>query len=319
MLGIGTVKLVVRRHYGPGVGLLHHDLEALERHFAKSPGVDPGVVLHAVGLLVVGRIVLGADTNSVALDAADIGRRHLAGQKRILREILEVAAAERVAVQVETRCKKYVCSVLLDFLAHSGSELFHQRCIPSRGQDRTYRESGGIKGLVSAGARRIDADAGRTVCEDGLGDAEARDGTGRAGGAGDERLVGRRHRAGDHAAPAGAYQQRGLLLKGHGLEDLVDVVLLEFRLGKDCGCAQRQSKGDKEFLHCGLSVIISDAIYGILSVFPKSSSAYPAEREGCRSCCFCNPVAKTIRYYCRNEILSPCPARLLSLPSSCRS
>ena len=54
LLGVGAVEFVVRGHDGPGVGLLHHYLEALQGHLAQGAGVDAGVILHAVGLLVVG-------------------------------------------------------------------------------------------------------------------------------------------------------------------------------------------------------------------------------------------------------------------------
>ena len=193
--------------------------------------------------------MLGTDAYSIALDAADIGRRHLSGQQRIFRKILEVAAAERVAVQVETRGKENVGAVLLDLLSHRGRQFFDQRSVPGGCEHGTYRESGSVKGLVSTGTCGIDADSGRTISKDGLGNTEAWDGTGSAGGAGDERLVGRRQCAGGHTAPAGAHQQRCLLLQGHGLEDLVDVVFLKFRLSKNYGCAQCQSDGEKESLH----------------------------------------------------------------------
>ena len=66
---------------------------------------------------------------------------------------------------------------------------------------------------------RIDPDAGRTVGEDGLGNPQTRDGPRSP------------RQARDQVVGTGSHQERGLLFQGHGLQDLVDVVFPQLRLG----------------------------------------------------------------------------------------
>ena len=244
-LRVGTVDPIVGGHDGPGIGLLDGDLEALEVELAEGAWIDAGVIGHAVRLLAVAGEMLDGNAHAVGLDAAGVGGGHLAGQKGILGEILEITAAEGVPVQVHARGQEDVRPVFLHFLAHRGGEFLHQRRVPGRCQGGAHREARAVERLVRAGTGGVDAEAGRTVGEDGLRDAQARDGPGGAGGAGDQDLVGAREAA-DHAAPAGADQQGGLLLQGHRLQDFVDVVLVQFRLrrGRKGGEGGGQQKGD---------------------------------------------------------------------------
>ena len=252
-LRIRTVDAVIRGHDGPGVGFLHSNLEALEIEFAEGARVDPGVIGHAVGFLAVAGEVLHGDAHAVGLDAAGVGGGHLAGQERILGEILEVTAAEGVAVQVHAGGQQDVGAVFLHLLAHRGGEFLHQRRVPGRCQGCAHRETGAVESLVRSGTGGIDAEAGRTVGEDGLRDAEARDGPGGAGGAGHKDLVGTGEAA-HHGAPAGAHQERGLFLEGHGLHDFVDVVAAQLRLGRSGDGAKGCSHQDQGFLHIGFVV-----------------------------------------------------------------
>ena len=248
LLGVLTVELVVGGHDGPGIGLLHGDLEVLQVDLAESALADAGVVLITVGLLVVRSVVLDGGAHAVALDTADIGGRHLAGQERILGEIFEVASAQRVAVDVHTRGEEDVHAVFQDLVAHGLGHLLHHFRIPGAGKEGSHRETGTEVGVAVTLAGRLDAEAGRAVGQDGAGNAQALDGTGIARRTGD--LPGNAGGDAVHdGSPGAAYEQGGFLLQGHRLQDFLDVVFAELRLRKrDDGEAQKGCR-DKCFLH----------------------------------------------------------------------
>ena len=252
-LGVGTVDTVVGTHDGPGVGLLHGNLEALEIELAKGAGIDAGVVVHAVGLLAVAGEVLDGYAHAVLLDTAGVGGGHLTGNDGVFGEILEVTAAERIAVQVHARSQQDVGPVFLDLVAHGGGEFLYQVGVEGRCQHGAHRETGAVESLVRAGTGGIDPEAGRAVGEDGLGDAQARDGAGGTGSTGNQDFV-RAREAPYHATPAGADQQRGFFFQGHGLQDLVDVVLVQLRLCHKRDGAKSRTQHQEGFLHKRLLV-----------------------------------------------------------------
>ena len=187
--------------------------------------------------------MLHAHANAVALDTFYIRGGHFAGKQRIFREILEVAAAKRIAMQVQARSQEDIRTVLAHFLAHGFGKLFDQFGIPSGCQHCPHREARAIESLARSRTCRVDAKTGRSVRENGLGNAQTWNGTGCASGAGNQRRIGSRQRTGLGIAPASPNHQRGFLLEGHSLEDLIDVALGEAGL-----CAQRKdaAKGCKQ-------------------------------------------------------------------------
>ena len=62
--------------------------------------------------------MLGRSTHAIRLDAANEGRRHLARKQRVFGIILEIATAERVAMDVHAWCKKHIDTVFQHFVAH---------------------------------------------------------------------------------------------------------------------------------------------------------------------------------------------------------
>ena len=229
LLGVLAVELVVGGHDGPGIGLLHGDLEVLQVDLAEGALADAGVVLVAVRLLVVGGVVLDGSAHAVALDPPDIGRSHLAGEERILGEILEVTSAQRVAVDVHARGEEDVHAIFKHFVTHGFRHLLHHFRIPGARKEGSHRETGAVVGVAVTLAGRLDAQAGGAVGQDGAGNAQAFDGTGVARRTGD--LPG--GTGGDavhHGGPRAAHEQGGFLLQGHRLQDFFDVVLAELRL-----------------------------------------------------------------------------------------
>ena len=65
------------------------------RRYSSRSGalVDQHVDGEAVGLEVVGHVVLGVAADAVVLHAVDVGGRELAGEHRVLAHALEVPAA----------------------------------------------------------------------------------------------------------------------------------------------------------------------------------------------------------------------------------
>ena len=169
LLGIFSVELVVGAHDGPGTAFLHGKLEVSQVNLPEGAAAHQGVVLRAVGLLVIGRIVLGRCAHSVTLDAPDVGGGHFATQERVFGEILEVTATERVSVDVHTGCQQHVHAIFQHFVSHHLHGLFHQLGVPGTGQEGAHGEARGHG--VGGVPLRVYTHTGRAVGEDGLGNA----------------------------------------------------------------------------------------------------------------------------------------------------
>ena len=259
LLGVLAVELVVGGHDGPGIGLLDGDFEVLEVDLAEGTLADAGIVLVAVGLLVVDGVVLDGDTHVVALYTIDIGSSHLTGEDRILGEVLEVTAAERVTMDVHTRGEEDVHTILVDFFTHGLGHLLDEVDIPGAGEEGSHRETGRIIGVLVVLAGRGDTDTGRAVGEDGSRNAETFDRAGVAGGAG--HLGGSTGRDTIHDDGAGAAdQQGGLLFQGHRLDNLIDVVLAELGLCEGGQGHHPRGSDQKDFFHTDYGFVLCSVL-----------------------------------------------------------
>ena len=229
LLGVLSVQLVVRAHYRPGGSFLHGNLEVLEIDFPQGAATDEGVVLYPVGFLAVGCIVLDGSAGSVTLDAPHIGGGHLAGQQRIFGEILEVPSVERVAVDVHTGGQEHIHPILQHLVPQHGGGAFHQVRIPGAGQQRSHREA--RSHFLLRIPFRVYAHPGGAVGEDGLGNLQPGNGPGAS-----------RH-SGHQVVRAGSYQQRGLFLKRHSLQDFINIIGPQPGLG---GSPRRKNDGQSE-------------------------------------------------------------------------
>ena len=97
----GAVDGVVGAHHQPGLRLGDRLLEGQQVELAQRSFVDLDVDGEAVGLGVVGDVVLRGGADTVVLHAAHVRRGEVGGQDRVLAEALEVPAVERGAVQVD--------------------------------------------------------------------------------------------------------------------------------------------------------------------------------------------------------------------------
>ena len=232
---VGAVHLVVGGHHRPRSRLLHHDLEAPEVDLAQRARGDPHVDHVAVPLVVVGDEVLHRRPDPLGLHAVHHGRRHPARQERVLRVVLEVPPAERVAVDVERGPEEHVDAVLLRLVAHGAAHALHEVGVPRRGEERLDRERGAeVRARRVPFALRLDPEAGGAVGDDDRGDSEPADGDRRSRGAGnalrglaDDRPLSVRRQPG--TPHAGADDEADLLLARHRGDDVLRGALAELR------------------------------------------------------------------------------------------
>ena len=131
---------VVGAHYGPGAAFLDGGLEGREVDLVQSPVVDAHVCGEAVGLLIVEGIMLDAGGYVVALDPLHVRYDHLRREVRVLAHILEVAAVERGAVDVDSGAEKDVLLAVAGLFAYADAVEFGQGRVPGGGQRRQGRE-----------------------------------------------------------------------------------------------------------------------------------------------------------------------------------
>ena len=168
LVGVGAVDEVVGAHDGLGLRLAHHDLKGREVDLAQRALVQDGVGRLAAGLLAVDGKMLGARGDAVGLDAAHIAGRHLAGKVRVLREVLEVAAAQRIALDAQAWSQKDVHALAGGLLAHGGADALAQLGVPAVGDGDGGGEAGRGLGPVEAqvvGGASLVADAVGAVGE----------------------------------------------------------------------------------------------------------------------------------------------------------
>ena len=132
----GAVHAVVRGHDGPRLRLGDHALERREVQLVQRPLVDPGVVGEALGLGVVADEVLDRGGDALALHAADVGDGDLGGEVRVLAQALEVAPAERGAVQVDGGGEQDVDVLAARLRGQQPAEPLDPGGVPGRGERR---------------------------------------------------------------------------------------------------------------------------------------------------------------------------------------
>ena len=129
-MGVFAVELVVRRHHRPRLAFLDGNLEVFQIEFPQGTVAYLGIVLQTVDFLVVGGKVLDGSSHAIRLDATHVCGSHFARKQRVFRVILEIAPAERIAVQVHARGEEHIDTVFQYFIAHGGGHGFHQFRIP---------------------------------------------------------------------------------------------------------------------------------------------------------------------------------------------
>ena len=166
--------------------------------------------------------MLHGSTHIVLLDATHISGCGLAGHHGVFRVVLEVAAVEGMAVNVEGGSQVNIGPIFVYFLSHGFTYAFHQFLVPGAGKEGSDGEVGAVVRVRVVLTGGVDAQTGRAVGEDDGGNAQAGDGVGGACGAGNDVLSGAHY--GGVSVTSGhthANDKMYFLFQGHGLEDFV--------------------------------------------------------------------------------------------------
>ncbi len=135
--GINPIDFVVAGHDRPRGGFLHGDFEWAQIDFPQRPFIDDRVIDHAVILLAVAGEVLQARADVLVLQAVDIGRGHLPGQKGIFGKIFEVPSAEGIPFDIGSGGEQNVGLLKMRLFAQSPAKLTFKLDVPAaRGQTR---------------------------------------------------------------------------------------------------------------------------------------------------------------------------------------
>ena len=173
---VGAVHEVVGGHDGLGGGLAHAGLEAGEVDLAQGALVEHGVGRLAARLLAVDGKVLGAGADAHGLDAAHGRRRHLSAEVGVLGVVLEVPAAQGVALDAQPGGKQHTHALAGGLFAHGGAHALDHGGVPGVGERHGGGEAGrglgGVEAQVVRGPGLV-PDSGGAVRERDLGDAQA--------------------------------------------------------------------------------------------------------------------------------------------------
>ena len=155
---VDAVDPVVGGHDRPRPGVRGR-LEGDQIDLAQCPFVDPAVDRRSVRLRIVGDVMLGSGRHACRLHPLDVRRAQHSGEHGILREGLEVAAAQRGSDQVEHRPEHVVDAGPLRLESDPGGNLMDQVRVPGRAEGRAAWRAGGAR----AGREGHPADAVRAV------------------------------------------------------------------------------------------------------------------------------------------------------------
>ncbi|GAB3111429.1 hypothetical protein GCM10027055_12000 [Janibacter alkaliphilus] len=140
--GPGAVDLVVGAHHRPRVRAGDDVLEGGQVDLAQGALVDLGADPQAFGLLVVHREVLQRGADPFGLQPADPGGAERPGEQRVLGEVLEVAPAQRRALDVHPGPEDDSHPLRPRLPAERLADPLGQTRVPAGGQGRGRGEAG---------------------------------------------------------------------------------------------------------------------------------------------------------------------------------
>ena len=130
--------------------MLHCGLECWQIDFVERAirKIDVGCV--AVGFVIIECVVLDAGRNTSRLQSLNIGGNHDRCEIRILAHILEVAAIEGRAIDVDARTQDHVLATVAGLLAQGTAIAVRELWVPGGSQASERRKShAGVVGLPS--------------------------------------------------------------------------------------------------------------------------------------------------------------------------
>ena len=148
--GVDIVDARVAAHNGFGLGSLDYGLKRGQVQLAQGALIHLAVAVEPLVLLIVGGKMLEAGACAGALRALHPCRAHRARNAGILGEILKVAPAQRVALDVDAGSQHHIHTVGKSFLTDGLSLGFQQFGVPCCAARHGGGEAGGRLGLVDA-------------------------------------------------------------------------------------------------------------------------------------------------------------------------
>ena len=192
LASVDPVDLIVGAHHRAGTAAFDRDFKRQQIGFARRPRIDTHVERAAIRLLIVESEMLDGREDMPALGAGDRRARHHAREQWVFREILEIAAAARIANEVHGAAEQDIEAAGARLTRHRFPLASRQRLVPSRGERQIRRHRGrafaaadiagigyaefavGLLQSRHAEARRAGHEASRTDGAVGLGPAAPR-------------------------------------------------------------------------------------------------------------------------------------------------
>ena len=112
-----VIVKVVCTHNGPNLALLHGSLERRQIDLMQSAVAYYDVHLITIFLVIVQTVMLHACRNAIRLQTLYVRHHHRSRQVRVFAHILEVASAERGAIDVDARSENHVLATIEGFFA----------------------------------------------------------------------------------------------------------------------------------------------------------------------------------------------------------
>ena len=169
---------VVGAHDAPHTAVDHRTVEGRQVEFAQGALAHNDVDRRAPLLLVVQGKVLDAGSHTVLLKRPDVGNGHCAGQAGVLAHVLEVAAVERRAVDVDSGTQQDILAAVAGLLADGTAVEGGHPGIPRGGEGRQRREGRnrvvGPAGVAPAVPLNLGAHAVGAVAHPQFGDTQPR-------------------------------------------------------------------------------------------------------------------------------------------------
>ena len=167
---------VVGTHDGPRPTLLHGSTEGGQVDFVEGAVAHLDVHLVAILLIVVQGVVLHTGGHTLRLQTLHVGHHHARGKVGILTQILEVAPAERRAVDVHTRAQHHVLVAVQSLLAQALAVEAGQFGVPGGSQTGQCGECHtrvvGLSGLLPLVPEHVGAHTVGAVVRPQIGEAQ---------------------------------------------------------------------------------------------------------------------------------------------------
>ena len=140
------VYKVVGAHNGSGLPLPDGDFKGGKVKLPQGPLVQDAVGIEALVLLIVAGEVLQAGPHPVFLGGGNKGSGQLSGEEGVLAQVLEIPAAEGIALDINARAQHHADAEFLRFLRHGFPHPGRQLRVPAPGQRHGGGEAGGRPG-----------------------------------------------------------------------------------------------------------------------------------------------------------------------------